>query len=454
MKKRSMILWLLAAVLLFSACGREDAATDAANKTGTDAPATTIAEEGYIPRVFIHYEDEQYDSSAALTAVRVGQRDIALPHGSEQLCTVMLADTGGEVRLAIWEENMTAVEGAEFYTAEQLTGLTLTAYPIDENGDTNRSPEAAQTIAVEQGRFSLPAGKHYYELTLPREGNTLTYGFIAHRVDAEQYRVSEHRSGCMVEYEYEDPDHATKQLPAIHLHTQLGREGGLWGMLLTRFGEVVHTYVNFAGTTVTRRTDLGEPHSEEIHLVNTSLLLCEYEIEWPYDKTVTAAHYTRYAADGTPLGGETLVAADTPRVSTVKLQPHSYYVFTVQYADISTQYVLQTGMALDEIAPHPMDDPACDPALARLLRAEHVQYYHLYLETPDSVGVYIKKYLGRVGGMEAVVFGEQDACDGAEDIRLYDTHMFYTLTQAQEDGWITAEEAATLQQAYRKEPAT
>ena len=470
-----LAVWVISLSLLtLTACGQNDpiAVCPPFMTAQTDTPK--VAAWDYFPQMEIHYEDENFKSTARLTLSEsytwgatladgshalVPSDSGARPYQMENLCTVTLADTVGQARLAFFPEQMNAIEGAEFYAAEALTDLTLTAYPVAEDGTVSVLPESSQTIPVENARFTLLVGKYYYELTVPQGGGCLTYGFIAHRIEAEEYRIIEHSSGgCCIEVEYEDPDYMYKQLPQLHLKTPFGREeGSTLGMLLNVCGRVTHTYVNQAGTEITRSADLGDPLAQEYyHNITTSRLNMDYQIEWPWNYKVTAAQYERYTHDGTLVDGKALIAADIRRTDTVYLEPNFYYVFTVYYEEASAQYVLKTGAGMDEITAHPKDDPNIDPTLAKYLRAEHLHYQHLETQTLNTVDVSIYRYLGQYDGMEAVIFDEANtdcACmKGDEAITLvgqtiplpdgrqlyfYQNHCFYTLKEAYQLGWIT-----------------
>ena len=472
----------LGATVLLTACGRNEAIPVCPPFMTAQTETPTVAAWDYLPQMAVHYEDEDFESSAQLTLspsytwgatladgshALVTSDSGARPYQMEGLCTVMLADTVGEVRLAVFEEVMNAVEGAEFYAAEALTGLTLTAYPVAEDGAVSVLPETSQSIPVANGRFTIPVGKYYYELALPRDGGMLTYGFIAHRIDAEEYQIINHwDGGCCVEVEYEDPDHMIKYLfyDDISLYRPYGREGnGKHGKTLFPTGKVTHTYTNYAGTVIYRHADLGDPMAEEdMHFVTTSELNIDYEIEWPWNHKVTAAQYERYTHDGTLVDGKTLIA-DGNGTHTVRLEPNFYYVFTVYYEDLSSQYVLKTGKGVDEITAHPMDDPSIDPDLAKYLRAEHMHCMHTALDSLDTVDVYIYRYLGQYGGMEAVIFEEPDhVCrylhsdetvilgdqrlvlpDGRQ-LFFYHTHRFYRPEEAYKNGWITDADVSAM----------
>ena len=462
----------LVATLLLTACGQKDPIAVCPPFMTAQTETPTVAAWDYFPHMKIHYEDEDFESSAQLTlspsytwgatladgshALVTSDSD-ARPYQMEDLCTLTLADTVGEVRLAFFPEEMNAIEHAEFYAAEALTNLTLTAYPAAEDGTIDL--EKAQTLPVVNGRFTMLVGRYYYELTVPQNGGQLTYGFIAHRIDAEEYRIIEHSSGgCCVEVEYEDPDYMLKQLPQLHIQTPFGREeGSALGMLLNTCGRVVHTYVNHASTEITRSADLDDPLAQKYtHNVTTSRLNMDYLIEWPWNYKVTAAQYERYTHDGTLVDGKALIAADIGGTDTVYLEPNFYYVFTVYYEGAAAQYVLKTGAGMDEITAHPKDDPNIDPTLAKYLRAEHLHYQHLASQTLDMVDVSVYRYLGQWGGMEAVIFDEANtdcACmKGEEAITLggqtiplpdgrqlyfYQVHCFYTPKEAYQLGWIT-----------------
>ena len=469
------IIWLIALMMLtLTACGQNEpiAVCPPFMTAQTDTPE--IAAWDYFPQMEIHYEDEEFESAARLTLspnytwgatfadgshALVTSDSGARPYQMENLCTVTLADTVGQVRLAFFPEEMNAIEGAEFYAAESLTDLSLTAYPVAEDGTVSVLPETSQSIPVENARFPLLVGKYYYELTVPCDGGSLTYGFIAHRIDAEEYQMTEHSSGgCCVELEYEDPDYMRKQLPQLHIQTPFGREeGSMLGMLLNVCGRVVHTYVNHAGTEITRTADFGDPLAQEyFHNITTSWLNMEYRIEWPYNYEVTAAQYERYTHDGTLVDGKALIAADIRGSDTVYLEPNFYYVFTVYCEGTTAQYVLKTEVGMDEIAAHPKDDPNIDPTLAKYLRAEHLHDQHLETQTLDTVDVSIYRYLGQYDGMEAVIFdeantncacmkGEKTVTLGGQIIPLpdgrqlyfYQTHCFYSPEEAYQLGWIT-----------------
>lgn len=464
MKMFRIILLSLASLLMLTSCGRNEAipvCPSLPDEIGDGLPSALVQ----APSMKIQYQDEEFLSSATLTpAVHTYPLGAAFPAGvrpceQENLCTVTLADTVGEVRLAFFPEEMNAIEGAEFYAAEALTDLSLTAYPVADDSTVDVTSEKSHAIPVENARFTLLVGTYYYELTVPSNGETLTYGFIAHRIDAEEYKMTEHSSGgCCVELEYEDPDYMLKQLPQLHIQTPFGREeNSTLGMLLNVCGRVVHTYVNHAGTEITRTADLGDPLAQDdFHNITTSRVNMEYQIEWPWNYKVTAAHYERYTHNGTLLDGKALKAADIQGTDTILLEPNCYYVFTVYYEDATAQYVLKTGVGMDEIAAHPKDDPNIDPTFAKYLRAEHMHFFHLSTQTLDTVDVYIHRYLGQFNGMEAVIFEEANtdcaclqAADtvtlGGQTIPLYDgrqlyfyhTHCFYTPKEAYQLGWIT-----------------
>ena len=321
----------LGATVLLTACGRNEAIPVCPSLPGetVDGLPSALVQA---PTMKIQYQDEEFLCTAALTpSVYTYPLGAAFPSGvrpceQENLCTVMLADTVGEVRLAVFEEVMNAVEGAEFYAAEALTGLTLTAYPVAEDGAVSVLPETSQSIPVANGRFTIPVGKYYYELALPRDGGMLTYGFIAHRIDAEEYQIINHwDGGCCVEVEYEDPDHMIKYLfyDDISLYRPYGREENRkHGKTLFPTGKVTHTYTNYAGPVIYRHADLGDPMAEEdMHFVTTSELNIDYEIEWPWNHKVTAAQYERYTHDGTLVDGKTLIA-DGNGTHTVRLEPN------------------------------------------------------------------------------------------------------------------------------------
>ena len=473
---------LLGTAMLFTACGQKDPIAVCPPFMTLETETPTVAAWDHFPDVYIHYEDGEFQSSAELTrsesytwgaTMADGSQGLAVsdsgarPYQMEDLCTVMLADTVGQVRLAVFEEVMNAVEGAEFYAAEALTGLTLTAYPVAEDGTVSVLPETAQSIPVANGHFTIPVGKYYYELTFPRDGGTLTYGFIAHRIDAEEYQIINHwDGGCCVEIEYEDPDHMIKDLfyDDISLYRPHGREGNAKsGKTLFPTGKVTHTYTNYAGTVIARHTDLGDPMAEEdMHYITTSELNIDYEIEWPWDHKVTAAQYERYTHDGTLVDGKTLTANGNG-THTVRLEPNFYYVFTVYYEDLSAQYVLKTGKGVDEIASHPMDDPSIDPSLAKYLRAEHMHCMHTSLDSLDTVDVYIYRYLGQIGGMEAVILEEPDrVCSylysdeavvlgdqrlilpEGRQLFFYHSHRFYSPAEAYKNGWITEADVSAV----------
>ena len=482
MKKILLAALCLGLLSTFTACHRNEAipVCPSLPTESTLETSPEIAAWDYLPKMAIQYEGEEFQSTAELTRSEAytwgatmadGSHGLAVsdsgarPYQMENLCTVTLADTVGEVRLAYFPEEMNAIEGAEFYAAEALTGLTLTAYPAAEDGTVDLTPEKAQTIPVANGRFTLLVGRYYYELTLSQDGGQLVYGFIAHRIDAEEYKVTEHVSGCCVETYYEDPDHFVKQLPALHLKTPFGREAGAsLGILLNICGRVVHTYVNHADTEITRHANLGDPlATEDMHNITTSRVNMEYQIEWPWNAEVTAAQYDRYTHDGTLLDGKALVAADIKRTNTVTLEPNFYYVFTVYYEGASAQYVLKTGEGMDEIAAHPKDDPNIDQRLAKYLRAEHLHYMHSSRDTLDTVDVYIHRYLGQYDGMEAVIFEETNTdCEcmrgkdtitlGGQTLSLHDgrqlyfyyAHCFYTPEEAYQNGWITDADVTTI----------
>ena len=457
--------WVIAvAALTFTACHRNEAipvCPSLPQETVGGLPSALMR----APAMGIQYQDEEFLSQATLTpSVHTYPLGAAFPAGTrpceqENLCTVTLADTDGTVRLAYFPEEMNAIENAEFYAAEALTGLTLTAYSTAEDGTIDLTPEKAQAIPVANARFTLLVGRYYYELTVPHDNGLLTYGFIANRINAEEYRIIEHSSGgCCIEVEYEDPDFMLKQLPQLHIQTPFGREeGSTLGMLLSICGRVTHTYVNHAGTEITRIADLGDPLAQEdFHNVTTSRLNMDYRIDWPWNYKVTAAHYERYTHDGTLLDGKALRAADVKGTDTVHLEPNFYYVFTVYYEDLSAQYVLKTGEGVDEIAPHPMDDPSIDSSLAKYLRAEHMHYFHVSTQTLDTVELSVYRYLGQYDSMEAVIFDEPNSdCQcmrGEETISLggqtlslldgrqlyfYHTHRFYSPEEAYQNGWIT-----------------
>ena len=220
---------------------------------------------------------------------------------------------------------------------------------------------------------------------------------------------------------------------------------------------MVHTYVNHAGTEITRTADFGDPLAQEyFHNITTSWLNMEYRIEWPYNYEVNAAQYERYTHDGTLVDGKALIAADIRGSDTVYLEPNFYYVFTVYCEGATAQYVLKTGVGMDEIAAHPKDDPNIDPTLAKYLRAEHLHDQHLETQTLDTIDVSIYRYLGQYDGMEAVIFdeantdcacmkGEKTVTLGGQIIPLpdgrqlyfYQTHCFYSPEEAYQLGWIT-----------------
>ncbi|MBQ7320960.1 MAG: hypothetical protein IJW99_02575 [Clostridia bacterium] len=470
MKKRLCSVLIAILALTLTACHRNEAipvCPSLSDETVGGLPSALVQ----APAMGIQYQDEEFLCSATLTpSVHTHPLGAAFPAGTrpceqEQLCTVTMADTVGEVRLAYFPEEMNAIEGAEFYAAEALTGLTLTAYPAAEDGTVDLTPEKAQTIPVANGRFTLLVGRYYYELTLPQDGGQLVYGFLAHRIDAEEYKVTEHVSGCCVEIEYEDPDYQVKQLPRLHLLTPFGREGNARsGRLLLPCGQVLQTYQNYAGTEITRQTDLGDPMKEaEDDPVTYTWLNIDHEIEWPWSHKVTAAHYERYTHDGTLVDGKSLIAADITGTNVMHLEPNYYYVFTVYYEDVTARYAVKTGAGVDEIASHPKDDPNIDPALAKYLRAAHLQWVHSSLDSLDTVDLYIYRYLGRFGDMEAVIFEETgDACghtystdtvtlgghtlaipDGRR-LYFYHTHRFYTPEEVYANGWITDAEASTV----------
>ena len=488
MKKRLCSVLIAILALTLTACHRNEAIPVCPPWPDgfTSGTASEVAAWDHLPQMYIHYEDADFNSSAELTRSEArtwgavmadGSHEIiecdgARPYQMENLCTVTMADTVGEVRLAYFPEEMSAIEGAEFYAAEALTGLTLTAYPAAEDGTVDLTPEKAQTIPVANGRFTLLVGRYYYELTLSQDGGQLVYGFIAHRIDAEQYKVTEHVSGCIVEVEYEDPDHMVKNLfyDSITLYRPSGREGNSKsGRTLFPCGKIRHTYTNYAGTEITRHTDLGEPIAQEgLKPILYTDLDIDYEIEWPRNHKITAAHYERYTHDGTLVDGKALIAADITGTNIVHLEPYYYYVFTVYYEDLSAQYVMKTGAGVDEIASHPKDDPNIDPALAKYLRAAHMQYFHTSLDSLDTVDLYIYRYLGRFGDMEAVIFEETgNACRytyGTDTVtlgghtlaipdgrRLYfhHTHRFYTPEEVYTNGWITEAEVSAIAALFK-----
>ena len=472
-----LTVWVIAvAALTLTACGQP-------KNTTPHTPAKTTTGEMcrlvQAPTVTIHYRDEDYLSSVALTPSHYTYiHGAKLPAGTrpceqEQLCTVTMANTDGEVQMAFFAAGAgsPAADDAALDAARTLTDLTLTAYPATEDGTVDLTPEKAQAIPVTNGRFTLLVGRYYYELTLSQDGGQMVFGFIAHRIDAEEYKVTEHVSGCIVEVEYEDPDHMVKNLfyDSITLYRPSGREGNSKsGRTLFPCGKIRHTYTNYAGTEITRHTDLGEPIAQEgLRPILYTELDIDYEIEWPRNHKVTAAHYERYTHDGTLVDGKALIAADITGTNIVHLEPYYYYVFTVYYEDLSAQYVMKTGAGVDEIASHPKDDPNIDPALAKYLRAAHMQYFHTSLDSLDTVDLYIYRYLGRFGDMEAVVFEEPDrVCKytysteavivggqpliipEGRQLYFYHTHRFYTPEKAYKNGWITDADITTIAEMF------
>ena len=455
MKIFRTLLLSLALPLLLTACDRNEAipvCPSLPQETVGGLPSALVR----APAMGIQYQDEEFLSQVTLTpSVHTYPLDSAFPAGTrpceqENLCTVMLADTVGEVRLAYFPEEMNAIENAEFYAAEALTGLTLTAYPAAEDGTVDLTLEKAQTIPVANGRFTLLVGRYYYELKVPQDGGTLTYGLIAYRIDAEKYEITwQQTTPCLVEGISEDPDVRLKSIPRFTVHRPFGHTG--WNPFVLSVGGVGSwTYQNYAGTDVTILWDHGDPIKQfNIITLESTQLAFPYEIEYgvanrnhqQVEKTV----YTRYAHDGTLLENE----VEIPH-GKISLQGNSYYVFTVIYENGSVQYLLKTGSA--DFTTHPNDDPKLPPLTAALLR----QSYHNYIlpyNSPITVDdIWIEQYLGTFSGCQTIFIGSPEAYNQAprevsvgaylltfeSDRKLYLAYKtrLYTVTEAYEAGLI------------------
>ena len=414
-----LTVWVIAmAALTLTACGQQTAiapstAVDAtANETTADANTETTVGTPCVlveaPTMRIHYQDETLTCCATMTPsvhtyalgaqIAPGTR----PCEQEQLCTIMLADAGGKVRLA-FSATDADVDNAEFLAAANLTDLTLTAYPAAEDGTVDLTPEGAQSIPVAGGHFTLLAGRYYYELAVKRDNGTITYGLIANRIDAEKYEITwKQTTPCLVEGISEDPDVGRKSIPRFTIHRPFGHTG--WNPWVLRVGGVGSlTYQNYAGTDVTILWDHGDPTKQfNIVTMDSTQLSFTYKIQYGVSdrekEQVKKTCYTRYAHDGTLLENE----VEIPYHS-IKLLENSYYVFTVTYENASIQYLLKTGSA--EFTTHPSDDPALLPLTAALLR----QSYHNYIlpySSPVTVDeIWIERYLGTFGGCQAVFIG-------------------------------------------------
>ena len=411
MKKRLCSVFIAILALTLTACHRNEAIPVCPSLPDgfTSGTASEVAAWDHLPQMYIHYEDADFNSSAELTRSEartwgammadgshgIIECDGARPYQMENLCTVTMADTVGEVRLAYFPEILNAVEGAEFYAAEALTGLTLTAYPAAEDGTVDLTPEKAQTIPVANGRFTLLVGRYYYELTLSQDGGQLVYGFLAHRIDAEEYKVTEHQDGCFVTHEYEDPDHRTKTLAKLSLGRPNGHDGGS-GVTLGARGRIIKKYTNYAGTAITMIRDNGDPlAAENIYTLDAADLAAAHTAEFDTLYPASLAFYNRYDLSGTHLEGDVVFRAN----GEITFKENSYYIFTVNYEDGSAQYVLKTGEAY--IPPHPMDDPSIPTEEAALMRTEFHRGYYGADKAGD--GIYIARYLGKFGGMDAVI---------------------------------------------------
>ena len=131
MKMLRTILLGLVFLLMLSACGRNEAIPVCPSLPGetVDGLPSALVQA---PTMKIQYQDEEFLCTAALTpSVYTYPLGTAFPAGvrpceQENLCTVMLADTVGEVRLAVFEEVMNAVESAIlFFKSEGVAGERL-----------------------------------------------------------------------------------------------------------------------------------------------------------------------------------------------------------------------------------------------------------------------------------------------------------------------------------------
>ena len=396
-----LTVWVIAiAALTLSACGQP-------KNTTPHTPAKTTTGEMcrlvQAPTVTIHYRDEDYLSSVALTPSHYTYiHGAKLPAGTrpceqEQLCTVTMANTDGEVQMAFFAAGAgnPAADDAALDAARTLTDLTLTAYPATEDGTVDLTPEKAQSIPVASGRFTMLTGRYYYELTVPQDGGQMVFGFIANRINAEEYKVTEHQDGCFITREYEDSDHRTKTLAKLSLSRPNGHDGGS-GFLLAARGRIIKQYTNYAGTKVTMIRDNGDPlATANIYTLDAADLATAHTVEFDSLYPATLASYNRYDLNGTHLEGDVAFRANDE----ITFKENSYYVFTVNYEDGSAQYVLKTGEAY--IPPHPMDDPSVPAEEAALMRTEFHRGYYGADKAGD--GIYIARYLGKFGGMDAVI---------------------------------------------------
>jgi len=395
---------LTAAMLLaLPACGKDKASLDTLRTKGENGTSVLTATM-QTPAMKIHYIDEGVDCSAALTPASdyiyqdsQGNNSVSKstrPCDREQVCTVYSADPTGEVRLALYEQLMPALADYEFIAAANLPSLTVMAYPATEDGTVEPASDSAMhQIPVIDGRFTMLRGWYYYEVSFTSENGVMMYGFIGYHTD--EYEYSETISGCCVEIHDEDPDSYVKNVPTISLMYREGEYG--YGRTLRPYGETNWTYTNHAGTRVTRTTsDISPREQSDIHWIASEDLARSYEFEqdarYPIERiTVTITPFD--PSEST----KTFVITNRK----LTLRPEAYYEFLVEFANGQASYGLMTGAALPT-QPHPKDDPAIDPELAKQMRADYRTHM---LKTQGSSAfsaftldnIYVEKYFGTFG---------------------------------------------------------
>lgn len=457
-----------ALLLMLSACKQEEAipVCPSLPEVPEETAPRQVAAWDDFPRVFLHYEDEDLHCSAELTrsdaftwgaTMEDGTRCIAeqsgaRPYQLEQLCTLMMADTGGKVRLELFYEPITDdADYVAYHPATALPEMTLTCYPIDGDGNVSVHPDTAQTISVSDGSCILPAGQHYYELTVPQRGGQLTYGFVVNRLDKEKYEITwEQATPCLVEGISEDPDAYQKGfLPHITLYPNLSGNGGIRHELY-RCRNGFWTYVNHAGTEVritwTEEINIRDPRlfvMREEHLIGKY----KFELLPRYAEALEKMTYTRYDHDGNLLEAETEITGNL-----ITLLPESCYVITATFENGVFRYLQKTGEMI--LAPHPQDNHTLPAKTAYIIRSDFVD--QMWRRKLTIGNVWIDQYLGVFGSCYFLYMGENtEYADTPRTVSvaeyeitlpgerpLYGYHLsrFYTLAEAYQEQLLDRED--------------
>ena len=471
MKAFRYLFWASIFLLAFTACRQEEFLSNCPTAPSTESTEPVLCATVLMPEMRLHFLDEDVPCSVALTPSSsyiymdsTGRSSLSKstrPCEQEGLCTFYSADPEGIVYLSGRSENTEAVG---------LPPLTVTAYPVAEDGTVDLTEENRQSLTVTNGQFTLLRGRYYYEAELKREEGTVTYGFICYHTD--EYEITHHwDGGCIVEYISENPDDGQKSFPSIMLTPNLSNNGGI-RITLFRRGEGLWSYVNHAGTEI-RITWEDDMNTDDprLYVMDEAELIGRYKIEFsPLAPKVEGITYTRYAHDGTLLEAETEITGNV-----VTLLENSCYVFTVTYENGTLRYLQRTGAMT--LTPHPQDAPGLSAQMAYILRESYVKQMRT-LNAPTVEDVWLEEYFGSFGGCYIVYMGDKAehaptartihvadydiTLESEQILYAYSRSYFYTIAEAYQAGRLTGEDIyrlgllldPTFRERYPEAPAS